>query len=241
VAIQEMLGSDIAMVLDECVIYPSSPEKVEKAAARSLKWAERCREAHRRNDQALFGIVQGGVTEAVRKNNARALVERGFDGYGIGGLAVGEPTELTRQMTAISTAELPEDRPRYLMGAGTPLDLIESVALGVDMFDCVLPTRNARNGTLFTHQGKISIKNACHTEDESPLDSECTCYTCSNFSRAYLRHLYQANEMTAATLNTIHNLTFYLTLMGKVRKAIEQNRFEPFRRDMTSKLSRPTE
>jgi queuine tRNA-ribosyltransferase len=241
VAIQEMLGSDIAMVLDECVIYPSSAEKIEKAAERSLKWAQRCREAHRLNDQALFGIVQGGVTEVVRRNNAGALVERGFDGYGIGGLAVGEPTELTREMTAISTAELPEDRPRYLMGAGTPMDLIESVALGVDMFDCVLPTRNARNGTLFTHQGKISIKNACHTEDASPLDSECTCYTCSNFSRAYLRHLYQANEMTAATLNTIHNLTFYLKLMGKVRKAIEENRFEAFRHDMDAKLSQPTE
>jgi queuine tRNA-ribosyltransferase len=225
------------MVLDECVIYPSKSQEVKEAAERSLLWAECCRKAHQRSDQALFGIVQGGVLPDVRQANARALADLGFDGYGIGGLAVGEPTELTRRMTEISTAELPVDRPRYLMGAGTPTDLLESVARGVDMFDCVLPTRNARNGTLFTHHGKISIKNACHTEDNSPLDRECTCYTCSNFSRAYLRHLYQAKEMTAATLNTIHNLTFYLSLMGDIRKAIEENRFDAFRHDMTAKLS----
>ena len=237
VSIQERLGSDIAMVLDECVSYPSSAQEVQDAAERSLRWAECGQKAHQRSDQALFGIVQGGVSREVRQANARALVDLGFDGYGIGGLAVGEPTEITRQMTEISTAELPLDRPRYLMGAGTPADLLESVARGVDMFDCVLPTRNARNGTLFTHHGKISIKNACHKEDESPLDRECSCYTCSNFSRAYLRHLYQAKEMTAATLNTIHNLTFYLSLMGYMRKAIEENCFDAFRHDMVAKLS----
>lgn len=240
VSIQEKLGSDIAMVLDECVIYPSSTPEVQEAAERSLRWAERSLKTHHRADQALFGIVQGGVSPDVRQANARALVDLEFDGYGIGGLAVGEPTELTREMTEVSTAELPVDRPRYLMGAGTPTDLLESVARGVDMFDCVLPTRNARNGTLFTHHGKISIKNARHTEDESPLDSECTCYTCSSFSRAYLRHLYQVKEMTAATLNTIHNLSFYLALMGYIREAIEEDRFDSFRRDMTAKLSQPT-
>ncbi len=241
VTIQEMLGSDIAMVLDECVTYPSSPEEVKEAADRSLRWAECCCKTHPRSDQALFGIVQGGISLEVRQGNARALVDLGFDGYGIGGLAVGEPTEITRQMTEVSTAELPKNRPRYLMGAGTPTDLIESVARGVDMFDCVLPTRNARNGTLFTHNGKISIKNARYTEDESPIDGECACYTCSNHSRAYLRHLYQAKEMTAATLNTIHNLTFSLALMGYIRKAIEEDRFESFRRDMVARLSQTPE
>jgi queuine tRNA-ribosyltransferase len=185
----------------------------------------------------LFGIVQGGVSKELRKENARALVELGFDGYGIGGLAVGEPTELTREMTAASSDELPEQTPRYLMGAGTPEDLIESVALGVDLFDCVMPTRNARNGTLFTSEGKLSIKSRRYADDAGPLDPNCSCYTCSNFSRAYLRHLYRAREMSAATLNTIHNLTFYMSLMRRVRRAIENDRFESFRNEITASLS----
>jgi len=228
VEIQEKLGSDVAMVLDECLLYPADRSDARAAAFRSLDWAARSNRVRSRPDQALFGIVQGGAFEDLRRENARALVELDFDGYGVGGLAVGEPKELTRAMTAVSTAELPEDRPRYLMGAGTPVDILESVALGIDMFDCVLPTRNARNGTLFTSAGKIAIKNARYASDESPLDPECRCYTCSSFSRAYLRHLFVAREMTASTLNTIHNLHFYLDLMRRIRLAIEEDRFAAF-------------
>jgi len=228
VEIQEKLGSDVAMVLDECLLYPSDRTDARTAAFRSLDWARRSKRVRSRPDQALFGIVQGGAFEDLRRENARALVELDFDGYGVGGLALGEPKELMRAMTALSTAELPEDRPRYLMGVGTPVDILESVALGIDMFDCVLPTRNARNGTLFTSAGKIAIKNARFAGDERPLDPECRCYTCSSFSRAYLRHLFVAREMTASTLNTIHNLHFYLDLMKRIRLAIEEDRFAAF-------------
>jgi queuine tRNA-ribosyltransferase len=225
VEIQEKLGSDVAMVLDECLLYPAEREDVRIAARRSLEWARRARAVRSREDQALFGIVQGGTFEDLRRENARALVELDLDGYGIGGLAVGEPKELLRAMTEISASELPEDRPRYLMGVGTPMDILESVALGVDLFDCVLPTRNARNGTLYTSRGKVAIKNARYASDDSPLDPDCRCYTCAHFSRAYLRHLFVAREMTSATLNTIHNLHFYVELMRRIRKAIEENRF----------------
>jgi len=228
VEIQEKLGSDVAMVLDECLLYPPERGEVRAAAARSPDWAARSKKVRSRPDQALFGIVQGGSFTDLRRENARALVDLGFDGYGVGGLAVGEPKEMMREMTAVSTAELPEDRARYLMGVGTPVDILESVALGIDMFDCVLPTRNARNGTLFTGLGKIAIKNARYASDESPLDPGCRCYTCSTFSRAYLRHLFVAREMTAATLNTIHNLHFYLDLMRRVRLSIEEDRFSAF-------------
>lgn len=233
VAIQEKLGSDIAMVLDECVLYPAERADVSRAAERTLSWARRCRAAHQRSNQALFGIVQGGVDEALRRENARALVELDFPGYGIGGLAVGEPKELTRAMTEVSTEELPDERPRYLMGTGTPGDLVASVARGVDMFDCVLPTRNARNGTLFTSRGKLAIKNARYADDPSPLDPDCACYTCTHFSRAYLRHLFIAKEMTGRTLNTIHNLYFYMELMRRIRKAIEGDRYQAFARELT--------
>jgi queuine tRNA-ribosyltransferase len=195
---------------------------------RSLDWAARAKKVRSRPDQALFGIVQGGAFEDLRRENARALVGLELDGYGVGGLAVGEPKELMREMTAVSTSELPEDRARYLMGVGTPVDILESVALGIDMFDCVLPTRNARNGTLFTSLGRIAIKNARYASDEGPLDPGCLCYTCSTFSRAYLRHLFVAREMTASTLNTIHNLHFYLDLMRRIRLAIEEDRFAAF-------------
>jgi queuine tRNA-ribosyltransferase len=228
VEIQEKLGSDVSMVLDECLLYPSDRGEARAAAERSLAWAARAKNVRSRPDQALFGIVQGGAFPDLRRENARALVELGFDGYGVGGLAVGEPKELMREMTAISTAELPEDSARYLMGVGTPVDILESVALGIDMFDCVLPTRNARNGTLFTSLGKIAIKNARYASDERPLDPGCRCYTCSTFSRAYLRHLFVAREMTASTLNTIHNLHFYLDLMKSIRVAIEEDRFAAF-------------
>jgi len=239
VEIQEKLGSDVAMVLDQCLLYPSDRTEARTAALRSLDWAARSKRVRSRPDQALFGIVQGGAFEDLRRENARALVELGFDGYGVGGLAVGEPKELMRAMTAVSTAELPEDRPRYLMGVGTPVDILESVALGIDMFDCVLPTRNARNGTLFTSAGKIAIKNARYASDESPLDPACRCYTCSSFSRAYLRHLFVAREMTASTLNTIHNLHFYLDLMKRIRLAIEEDRFAAFLADSKTGLDEP--
>ncbi|GMR21857.1 MAG: tRNA guanosine(34) transglycosylase Tgt [Acidobacteriota bacterium] len=228
VAIQQKLGSDIAMVLDECVLYPAERGEVRQAAERTLSWASRCRAAHHRSEQALFGIVQGGVDEDLRRESACALVELDFPGYGIGGLAVGEPKELTRAMTEVSTEELPDERPRYLMGTGTPGDLVESVARGVDMFDCVLPTRNARNGTLFTSHGKLAIKNARYADDQDPLDPDCACYTCTHFSRAYLRHLFIAKEMTGRTLNTIHNLHFYQELMRRIREAIEGDRYQAF-------------
>jgi queuine tRNA-ribosyltransferase len=239
VEIQENLGSDIAMVLDECVLYPMTREQAQVAADRSWRWARRSLEAHRRPDQALFAIVQGGVCADLRETHACRLTELDFPGYGIGGLAVGESKELTYSMTELSTGVLPDDRPRYLMGCGTPADLVECVGRGVDLFDCVLPTRNARNGTLFTSQGKLSIKNARFARDEASLDAECPCYTCSTFSRAYLRHLFNVAEMTASTLNTLHNLTFYLRLMGELRRAIEENRFEAARRELLHKLNGP--
>ncbi len=235
-AIQDMLGSDVAMVLDECVLYPADQSQAAEAASRSLRWAERCLAEHKRCDQALYGIVQGGVFSNLRRDNARALVDLGFRGFGIGGLAVGEPKELTREMTEVSTGILPESAPRYLMGAGTPLDIVESVARGVDLFDCVLPTRNARNGTLFTSQGKVSIKNARYADDDSPLDPQCRCYTCSHFSRAYLRHLFIAREISAASLNTIHNLSFYHNLMAELRSSIESDSFENTRRKLSDAL-----
>ncbi len=236
VEIQEKLGSDIAMVLDECLLYPSERDAVHEATERTSAWARRCLKAKSRKEQALFGIVQGGVYEDIRRDHAKELAELDFPGYGIGGLAVGEPKELTRAMTAISTAELPVERPRYLMGAGTPGDLIESVARGVDMFDCVLPTRNARNGTLFTSTGKLAIKNARYADDHGPLDPDCSCYTCATFSRAYLRHLFVSKEMTARTLNTIHNLHFYMELMRRMRRAIEEDRFETLRKELSERL-----
>jgi len=239
VEIQEKLGSDIAMVLDECLVYPAERDTVHKATQRTSAWARRCLKAKSREEQALFGIVQGGVYENIRRDHAKELAELDFPGYGIGGLAVGEPKELTRAMTEISTAELPVERPRYLMGAGTPGDLIESVARGVDLFDCVLPTRNARNGTLFTSTGKLAIKNARYADDQGPLDPDCSCYTCVTFSRAYLRHLFVSKEMTARTLNTIHNLHFYLELMRRMRRAIEEDRFETLRKDLSERLDSP--
>jgi queuine tRNA-ribosyltransferase len=224
------------MVLDECVNYPSEPREIERAAARTLDWARRSLAVRRREDQAVFGIVQGGVLESLRHESARSLAEMPFEGYGIGGLAVGEPKDLMLGMTAVSTDALPRDKPRYLMGVGTPSDIVESVARGVDMFDCVLPTRNARNGTLFTSDGKIAIKNRRYADDPEPLDPQCKCYTCTNFSRAYLRHLFVSREMTAKTLNTIHNLVFYLELMRRLRNAIEEDRFPALRAELGNRF-----
>jgi queuine tRNA-ribosyltransferase len=271
VDIQLQLGSDIAMVLDECVASsapsgsgleaastggaasPSVNESVRKAMERSVRWARRGRERQLQlrhdprsapevlitNDaQAQFGIVQGGTSPALRTESAQQTVEIGFEAYAIGGLSVGEPVDVMYDVVSHTAPLLPEDRPRYLMGTGMPDDLIESVARGIDMFDCVLPTRNGRNGQLLTRHGVIVIKNARFAEDLSPPDPDCGCYTCRNFSRAYLRHLFMTGEMTAATLNSLHNLYFYLDTMRRIREAIVFGSFEKLRQEFRQTFSR---
>lgn len=228
--IQNALGSDIAMVLDECTPYPVDYEYAKSSVELSLRWALRCREAHRRDDQAIFGIVQGSVFLDLRKKCLERLVEIGFDGYAVGSLSVGEPKEAMLEVLEGILPLFPEDAPRYLMGVGTPEDIVEGVALGVDMFDCVLPTRNARNGTLFTSWGKINIKKQCYADDDRPVDPECSCYTCRHFSRAYLRHLYVARELLSYRLNTIHNVHFYLSMMREIRDAISNGKFVDWRK-----------
>src|SRR6476661_3997472 len=249
--IQARLGSDIAMAFDECLAYPATRESAAASMERSIRWASRCRNrllelrSGRQQDvtvsnggQAQFGIVQGGVFQDLRDGSADATVAVGFEGYAIGGLSVGEPVDLMYQVTQATASRLPDDHPRYLMGAGTPQDLVECVARGIDMFDCVMPTRNARNGQLFTSEGRINIKNARYAEDEGPLDPRCGCYTCRRHSRAYLRHLYMAGEMAAGALNTLHNLTFYLDLMRSIREAIAFRTFENFRQEFVRLVSR---
>jgi queuine tRNA-ribosyltransferase len=232
IEIQRALGADIAMVLDECLAYPATRETTERSLARTLVWAERCRAAHAKagDGQALFGIVQGGFDDELRARAAAATVAMDFDGYAIGGLAAGrEPKPRMYEVTELVARALPTERPRYLMGVGKPEDLVESVARGVDMFDCVLPTRNARNGQAFTSTGTVTIKQAQWTRDPGPLDAECGCYTCRHFSRAYLRHLYVAEELLAYRLLTLHNIHFYLGLMAVMRNAIAERAFEAFR------------
>jgi queuine tRNA-ribosyltransferase len=244
VDIQARLGSDIAMVLDECLAYPATHDAASESMQRSVRWASRCHArlgilrsssqpdvAPSNPGQAQFGIVQGGVFADLRRESADATVAIGFDGYAIGGLSVGEPVDEMYAIVRETAGRLPVDAPRYLMGAGTPEDLVECVARGIDMFDCVLPTRNARNGQLFTSLGRINIKNARYAEDDGPVDPTCRCYTCTHHSRAYLRHLYLAGEMTAAALNTLHNLTFYLDTMKRIRDAIQLGTFERFRQE----------
>jgi queuine tRNA-ribosyltransferase len=220
--IQQVLNSDIAMVFDECTPYPATEAEAEQSMQLSMRWAARSRAAFH-SSNALFGIVQGGVYSELRARSVEQLVEIGFDGYAIGGLAVGEPKEDRRRI--LETTRLPEDRPRYLMGMGTPEDLIEAVAAGIDLFDCVLPTRNARNGWLFTRHGDLKIRNARHRDDTRPLDEQCACYTCRHFTRAYLYHLQKANEILGARLNTLHNLHYYQELMQTLRAAIEASTF----------------
>jgi queuine tRNA-ribosyltransferase len=229
--IQARLGSDIAMVLDECLAYPATRETTERSLALTRRWAERCRAAHASggDGQALFGIVQGGTDEELRLRAAAETVALGFDGYAIGGMAVGEPKPQMYALTELVARALPAERPRYLMGVGKPEDLVESVARGVDMFDCVLPTRNARNGQAFTGEGTVTIKQARWTRDAAPLDAACRCYTCRRFSRAYLRHLFVAEELLAYRLLTLHNVHFYLELMAARRAAIAGGAFEAFR------------
>jgi queuine tRNA-ribosyltransferase len=242
VDIQALLGSDIAMVLDECPPHPSTREAIRASLELTSRWAARCRarlSAIRAGDpgvpaattagQAQFGIVQGGVFTDLRAESAAQLVEMDFEGYAMGGLSVGEPNDLMYEVVGATAPRLPAGKPRYLMGVGTPADLIENVSRGVDLFDCVLPTRNARNGQLFTRFGPLNVKNARFAEDDAPPDPECPCYTCRHFSRAYLRHLFVAGEMTGAILNTIHNLAFYLDTMRLIREAIAFGTFGAFK------------
>ncbi|MCL4812058.1 MAG: tRNA guanosine(34) transglycosylase Tgt [Vicinamibacteraceae bacterium] len=253
--IQANLGADIAMAFDECAPYPASEAAARDAMARSLRWAARSRarfEGLRAGEatahgaerppvnpgQAQFGIVQGGVYPGLREESAAGTTALGFEGYAIGGLSVGEPVELMYDIVEQTAPMLPQDRPRYLMGTGTPDDLVEAVRRGIDMFDCVLPTRNARNGQVLTRRGPMNIRNARYAEDDRPIDESCRCYTCRRFSRAYLRHLATVNEMTGATLNTIHNLYFYLDTMREIRDAIEFGSFETYRQAFLQTFSR---
>jgi queuine tRNA-ribosyltransferase len=231
--VQRDLDSDIVMIFDECTPYPATETAARHSMELSLRWAARSRAEFNRleNPHALFGIVQGGMYEALRSESIAGLADIGFDGYAIGGLAVGEPREERERVLAAIEPKLPADRPRYLMGVGTPEDLVEAVGRGVDMFDCVMPTRHARNGHLFTSNGVIKIRNAQYEADTRPLDESCSCYTCANYSRSYLRHLDRCGEILAARLGTIHNLFYYLSLMKALRAAIEQQRLAEFSRE----------
>ena len=230
-AVQRALGSDIVMIFDECTPYPADELTAAASMRLSLRWAKRSKEAHGDNPSALFGIVQGGMHEQLRDESLAGLSEIGFDGYAIGGLSVGEPKDdMLRILTHLSD-KMPADKPRYLMGVGRPEDLMEAASLGVDMFDCVMPTRNARNGHLFVHQGVIKIRNSRFKTDTGPLDPYCDCYTCKNYSRSYLHHLDRTGEMLGPRLNTIHNLHYYQTLMRGIREAIAGGRLQDFRRE----------
>ena len=235
--VQRELGSDIVMIFDECTPYPATLEQAEASMALSLRWAARSKLAHADNPSALFGIVQGGMYAGLRKISAEGLVAIGFDGYAIGGLSVGEPVEERNHVLEATTPHLPQNKPRYLMGVGTPTDIIESVRRGMDMFDCVIPTRHARTGFLYTSQGILKIRNACYTNDTRPLDETCRCYTCRHYSRAYLRHLDKCQEILSSRLNTLHNLYYYQQLMSEIRAAIEQGRFEEYAKDFYARQS----
>ncbi|HET7062498.1 MAG TPA: tRNA guanosine(34) transglycosylase Tgt [Nitrosospira sp.] len=228
--IQRVLNSDVVMIFDECTPYPADERAAESSMELSLRWAERSRRAHddRRNTNALFGIVQGGMYETLRDRSLSGLLDVGFDGYAIGGLSVGEPKDDMERILKHTCPQLPADKPRYLMGIGTPADIVHAVAQGVDMFDCVLPTRNARNGWLFTRNGIIKLRNNQYRLDTSPPDEQCGCYTCGHFTRAYLHHLQRTGEMLGARLNTLHNLYYYQQLMGEIRSSIEADRFETY-------------
>ena len=251
VDIQARLGSDVAMIFDECPSWPATEAEVAAAVDRTVRWARRGRDRflelraggapevpRATPGQAQFGIIQGGTSPSLRDRSVEGTLAVGFDAYAIGGLSVGEPTALMYEIAAHTAGQLPEDRPRYLMGVGMPDDLVECVARGIDLFDCVLPTRNARNGQVFTRTGPLNLKNARYAEDDGPVDPDCRCPTCRRHSRAYLRYLFQAGEMTAAALNTAHNLWFYLDTMERIRKAIEIGTFETFRREFLDAYSR---
>ncbi len=226
--VQRMLGSDVVMVLDECTPYPATEKQAKDSMELSLRWAERSKQAHGDSKAALFGIVQGGVYPELRDQSLKGLVDIGFDGYAIGGLSVGEPKKDMFRVLEHLASNMPQDKPRYLMGVGTPEDIIAGVKHGIDMFDCVMPTRNARNGHLFTSEGIIRIRNSIYKEDLQPLDPNCVCYTCQNYTRAYLHHLQRCKEILGARLNTIHNVFFYQKLMQNLRKAIEKGKLDEF-------------
>ncbi len=230
IEIQEALGSDIIMCFDECTPYPASPDETSKSLELTIKWAKRCKNRKTDGVQALFGIIQGGIYPDLRKRAIEEICSNiGFDGYALGGLSVGEPKEIMLNIVEEFTPHLPEGKPRYLMGVGTPEDIVACVDCGIDMFDCVIPTRCARHGLLFTNHEKVVIKNARYQNDDSPVDSTCDCYTCKNYSKAYLRHLYMAHEILAMILNTIHNVRHYMHLMERIRCAIKDDKYDNFK------------
>ena len=233
IEVQQKLGADVVMVFDECTPYPVDEKTARESMELSLRWAARCKHAHGEYSSALFGIVQGGMFEHLREQSLNGLIDIGFDGYAIGGLSVGESKSEMASVIENIALKLPPERPRYLMGVGTPMDIIDAVSRGIDMFDCVMPTRNARNGHLFTSGGLLKLRNARYRKDTKPLDPECDCYCCQNFSRAYLHHLDKCKEMLGAQLNTIHNLRFYQKLMQDLRHAIEKGRLSAFARTFT--------
>lgn len=233
--VQRDLGSDIVMIFDECTPYPATEEQARESMELSLRWAKRSKDAHGDNPSALFAIVQGGMYPDLREVSAKGLVDIGFDGYAIGGLSVGEPLDERNMVLDATTPKLPTDKPRYLMGVGTPEDIVESVKRGVDMFDCVMPTRHARTGFLYTSTGIIKIRNSQYKDDTRPLDETCGCYTCQNYSRAYLRHLDKCGEILSSRLNTIHNLYYYQQLMREIRSAIEEDRFDTYVKEFYEK------
>lgn len=233
--VQKDLGSDIVMIFDECTPHPATEEQARESMQLSLRWAKRSKDAHEGNPSALFGIVQGGMYNELRTESAEGLKDIGFDGYAIGGLSVGETADERHQVLDHTTPLLPKDAPRYLMGVGKPEDIVEAVKRGVDMFDCVMPTRNARNGYIFTHSGIVKIRNQKHEKDTRPIDENCGCYTCRHYSRSYLRHLDKCHEILGAELNTIHNLYYYQELMKGIRQALDEDRFDEFVSDFYAK------
>ena len=237
IKIQNAIGADIIMSFDECPPYPATKKYIAESLKVTLDWAKRGKEVHKDTEkQALFGIVQGGIYEDLREESARKLMDMNFPGYSIGGLAVGEPKDDLLKITSFLNNILPKNKPRYLMGVGTPIDLLENIENGIDMFDCVMPTRNARKGTIFTRNGKLIIKSARYKQDFSPIDEECDCYACRNFSRAYIRHLFSVDELLGMRLATIHSLHFYMELISKARKAILENRFSQFKKEFSNRL-----
>jgi len=236
-AIQQDLGSDICMVLDECVGYPCEYEQAKIAQERTLRWANISRNIKLDKQRLVFGIVQGSTYQDLREDCAKQLVKLDFDGYAVGGVSVGEPAALIYQIISYTLEHLPADKPRYIMGMGTPEDILESISVGADMFDCIIPTRYGRTGTAFTHQGKINLKNACFVDDKSSIDKECDCYSCCNFSRAYIRHLFNANEILGLELLSLHNVHFYIHVINEARKAIANDEFLKFKKRFLDKYN----
>lgn len=239
-AVQRDLGSDIVMIFDECTPYPATEKEVADSMRLSLRWAKRSKDAHGDNPSALFGIIQGGMFESLRDESLAGLLDIGFDGYAVGGLSVGEPKPDMMRVLRHIAPQMPVDKPRYLMGVGKPEDLVEGVRRGIDMFDCVMPTRNARNGHLFTHTGVVKLRNAANRSNTGPIDPECDCYTCKSYSRAYLHHLDRCREILGATLNSIHNLHYYQTLMAGLRRSLEEGTFAEFVNEFYAKRGKTT-